>query len=163
MMNWKLFALRAIWPIALALWVLIPVFVLAVIDSYEQAFLRLDWSRRKVLGSWKPKLGIVLAIGLKLRWIHEAAKGGTFHIARADSVRSAFQAARNFKAERIAEKRHEDAYQADLIHYAGLVAGMRKVSHEINVSSGKRFSHYNGCIPVRWVGIDGNPWGTSRT
>ena len=118
-MDWGLFALRAIWPMALALWVLIVVFGLSVVASYEHAFLRLDWSRGEDVGAWKPKLGLVLALGLQLRWIHEAAKGGTFHVARADSVRSAFQAARSFKAERTAEKRREDAYQADLIRYAG--------------------------------------------
>ncbi len=118
-MDWGLFVLQAIWPMALALWVLIVVFGLAVVASYEQAFLRLDWSRDEDVGVWKPKLGLVLALGLRLRWIHEAAKGGTFHVARAHSVRSAFQAARSFKVGKIAEQRREDAYQADLIRYAG--------------------------------------------
>ncbi len=118
-MDWGLFVLRAIWPMALVLWVLIVVFGLAVVASYEHAFLRLDWSRDKVVGAWKPKLGLLLALGLQLRWIHEAAKGGTLHVAHAHSVRSAFQAARSFKAERIVEKKREDTYQADLIRYAG--------------------------------------------
>lgn len=118
-MDWGLFSLRAIWPMALAPWVLIVVFGLAVVASYENAFLRLDWSRGEDMGVWKTKLGLVLALGLKLRWIHDAAKGGTFHTARADSVRSAFQAARSFKAERTAEKRRDDAYKVDLIRYAG--------------------------------------------
>ena len=118
-MDWGLFELRAIWPMALALWVLIVVFGVAVVASYEQAFLRLDWSHDEDVGVRKPKFGLVLALGLQLRWIHEAAKGGTFDVARAHSVRSAFQAARSFKAERIVEKRREDAYQADLIRYAG--------------------------------------------
>ena len=118
-MDWGLFALQAIWPMALALWVLILVFCLAVVASYEHAFLRLDWSRGEDVDAWKPKLGLVLALGLQLRLIHEAAKGGTFHVAGAHTVRSAFQAARRFKVERIAEKRREDAYHADLIRYAG--------------------------------------------
>lgn len=121
-MDWGLFALRAIWPMVMAFWVLIVVFGLAVVASYEQAFLRFDPSRDENVGALKPKLGLLLALRLQLRWIHEAAKGGTFHVARSHSVRSAFQAARSFKAERIAEKRREDAYQAELIRYAGSAA-----------------------------------------
>jgi len=118
-MDWALFALQAIWPMALALWVLILVFGLAVVSSYERAFHRLELSRSEPASGWKPKLGLVLALGLKLRWVHEAAKGRTLHVARAESVRSAYQAAGSFKAERIAEKKREDAYKADLARYAG--------------------------------------------
>ena len=118
-MDWGLFVLRAIWPMVLALWVLIVVFGLSVVASYEQAFLRLDWGRDEDVGDWKPKLGLVLALRLQLRWIHEAAKGRTLDVGRAHSVRSAFQAAKSFKAERIVEKRREDTYQADLIRYVG--------------------------------------------
>lgn len=118
-MDWGLVALQAIWPMALALWVLIPVFFWAVVASYEQAFLRLDGSRSEEIVAWKPKLGLVLALVLQLRLIHEAAKGGTLLVASAHTVRNAFQAARRFKAERIAEKERENDYQADLIRYAG--------------------------------------------
>jgi hypothetical protein len=117
--DWKLSTLQALWPIALALWVLMLVFALAVVASYEQAFLRLNRSRGGKAGTWKGKLGLVLALGLRPGWIHEAAKGGTFHVARANSIRDALEAARRFKAERIAERRLEDAYQTDLVRYTG--------------------------------------------
>ncbi len=118
-MDWGLFALQAIWPMALALWVLVLAIGLAVVASYEQAFHRLDWIRDEDTSAWKPKLGLVLALQWRLKWIHEAAKGGTFHVAHADSVRSAFQAARAFRGLQISEKKREDAYQADLLRYAG--------------------------------------------
>lgn len=117
--DWRLFVLKAVWPMVLTFWVLVMVFGLAIVTSYEIAFSRLDWSRGEKEGSWKPKLALVLALRLRLRWVHEATKGGLHHVARADSVRSAFQAVRTFKAERIAEREREDAYQADLIRYAG--------------------------------------------
>lgn len=117
--DWGLFVLQAIWPVALTFWILIIVFGLAIVASYKQAFLRLNWSRDEGVGIWKSKIGLVLALGLHLRWIHEAAKGGTFHVARACSVRNAFQAARSFKTERITEKKQEDEYQTNLIRYAG--------------------------------------------
>jgi len=78
-MDWALFALQATWPMALALWVLVLVFGLVVVSSYERAFHRLELSRSEPAGGWKPKLGLMLALGLKLRWIHEAAKGRTLH------------------------------------------------------------------------------------
>jgi hypothetical protein len=118
-LDWTLFALRAILPVALALWVLLAVFGLAVVASYEQALCRLDLSRGGNTSTWKPKAGLVLALRLGLKWIHEAAKGGTFRVAHAASVRSAFRAATAFKDERISEKKRELAYQADLARYAG--------------------------------------------
>lgn len=117
--DWKLSTLQALWPMALALWVLILVFALAVVASYEQAFLRLNSSRGKEASAWKGKLVLILVFGLQLRWIRKAAKGNMFHVARASSVQDALMAVRRLKAEWIAEQRREDAYQADLIYYAG--------------------------------------------
>lgn len=117
--NLRLLVLRALWPMALAFWVLMLVFALAVVASYEQAFLRLNWSRGGEVSSWRGKLALLFGLGLRLNLIHEAVKGGTFHVAHANSVRDALGATRRFKTERIAEKRREDAYQADLVRYAG--------------------------------------------
>jgi hypothetical protein len=117
-MDWGLFALRAIWPMALGLWVLIEVSGLAVVASYEQAFHRLDWIRGQEAGSWRLKLGLLLALRLGLRWIHEAAKGGTYDVAHADSIRSAFEAASAFKRKHISAKKREDTLKANLIRYA---------------------------------------------
>lgn len=94
-----LILLRAIWPILLGLWVLILVFGLAVIATYEKAFIQLKMSRREDNGLWKAKIGLVLALRLRLKLVHEAAKGGIFHVAQANNVTEAYDAAENFKQE----------------------------------------------------------------
>ena len=106
--DWEILALQALWPMALALWVLILVFALAVVSSYEQAFLRINSRRGEEKSMWKGKLGLVLVFGLQLGWIHKAAKGNMFHIARASTLRDALTAVRRLKAEWIAEQRRED-------------------------------------------------------
>ena len=118
-MDWALFVLRGVWPMTLALWVLIAVFGFGVLASYEQAFNRLDWIRDQEVGGWRPKLGLLLALRFGSRWIHEAAKGGTYDVAHADSVRSAFQAASAFKRKLTSAKKREDAYKENLVQYAG--------------------------------------------
>ncbi len=113
--DWRLFGLRAAWPVGLGLWVLLLVFVWSLVSSYEQAFLRIKWARPGP----QAKVGLVLGLGLNLEWIHSAAKGGTYHIANAQSVRTAWQASREFKHERLAEKKAEQAYQKNLMRFAG--------------------------------------------
>jgi hypothetical protein len=117
--NWRLFSLRAGWPVGLSLWLLLLVYVWGLVSSYEQAFLRLQWARHDPQGLWKAKAGLVLGLGPRLEWVHQAARGGTYHISRAQSVRAAVKAAREFKRERLGEKRAEEAYQVNLRRFAG--------------------------------------------
>lgn len=107
--DWGLFALRAVWPMLLGIWVLVLVFPLAIVASYEEAFVRLRMYRDEHEGLWKAKLGLVLALGIRLRWIREAAKGGTKHVANAESVGAAYEAAQRYKTELVATKRQEAA------------------------------------------------------
>lgn len=106
-LDWSLFLLRAVWPVLLGAWVLVIVFPLAVVASYEKAFLRLRMYRDEHTGLWKTKLGLVLALGIRLRWIREAAKGGTYHVAHAESISAAYKAGKRYKTELSAEKRQE--------------------------------------------------------
>jgi hypothetical protein len=92
-------ALRAIWPMLLGIWVLMLVFGLALIFTYEQAFLNLESSRGEGKELWKVKLGLILALRHRLRYIREAAKVGSINVARADSVSEAYYAAKGFKKE----------------------------------------------------------------
>lgn len=117
--DWRLFGLRAGWPVGLGLWLLLLVFVLSLVSSYEQAFIRLELSLPDPRGLWKAKAGLVLGLGPNLEWIHHAAKGGTYHIVRAESVWAATQAAREFRNERLAEKKADQSYRADLKRFAG--------------------------------------------
>ena len=98
-LDWELFALRAVWPMLLGTWVLVLVFLLAVVSGYEQAFLRLEMYHDKHPRLWKTKLGLVLALGIRLRWIREAAKGEavTYHVAHTDSVCAAYDAAKRYR------------------------------------------------------------------
>lgn len=107
--DWELFVLRAVWPMLLGTWVLMLVFALGIVASYEEAFLRLGQYRDGRKGLWKAKLGLVLALGIRLRWIHEAAEGGTHHVARAESVGTAYEAAKCYKTELVAAKSQEAA------------------------------------------------------
>lgn len=107
--DWGLFVLRLAWPMLLGTWVLVLVFPLAVVASYEEAFVRLRMYRDKCKGLWKAKLGLVLALGIRLRWIREAAKGGTRCVANTESVGTAYEAAKRYKAERVLTKQQEEA------------------------------------------------------
>jgi len=117
--EWALFVFRAIWPVVLALWVLPAVFVVAIVSSYERAFLRLDLYLGKGETAWKPKLALMLALRLRLALIHQAAKGRTYHVANADSFKNAVKASYEFREECIAEEKREKAYQANLGWHAG--------------------------------------------
>lgn len=86
---------------------MVLVFLLAIVASYEEAFLQLKLYRDKHKGLWKAKLGLVLALGIRLRWIREAGKGGTKHVARAESVGAAYEAAKCYKNELVVSKRQE--------------------------------------------------------
>ena len=99
--NWGNFALRAVWPMLLGTWVLVLVFPLALVASYEQAFLWLEMRSNEHTGLWKVKLGLVLALRTRLKWVREASKGGavTYHVTRANSIVTAYEAA----------KRHRDS------------------------------------------------------
>lgn len=98
-LDWELFALRAVWPMLLGIWGLVLVFPLAVVSSYEQAFLRPEMYPDNHSGLWKAKLGLVLALGMRLRWIREAAKGGaaSYHVAHTESVGAAYEAAKRYR------------------------------------------------------------------
>lgn len=117
--DWYLFSLRASWPIALSLWLLPLVYIWALISSYQQAFARLQLTRHSQQGGWKSKFGLMLALGLRLKLIHQATKGRTNHISKAQSLRSAMKAAREFKRELLSEQKAEQAYQANLKKFAG--------------------------------------------
>lgn len=104
---WELFSLRVVWPVLLGIWVLVLVFPLAVVGSYEQAFRQLKIYRDEREGLWKAKLGLVLAFRIRLRLIREAEKGGTKDVARADSVCAAYEAAERYKTELVAAKHQE--------------------------------------------------------
>lgn len=95
--NIEFLVLQAVWPVLLGFWVMGLVFALAVVATYEEAFLRLRLHRRENRGLWKAKIGLLLALRFRLKLIHEAAKGGTLHVAEADSVREAYVAAKKFK------------------------------------------------------------------
>ncbi|SFR34238.1 hypothetical protein [Halogeometricum limi] len=95
--NWEFVALQTIWPILLGIWVLILMLILAVAMAYEGAFLRLSRYRDRPDGLWKAKVGLMLALGLRLNAVHEAAKGGTHRVARAKSVSDAYEAATEYK------------------------------------------------------------------
>lgn len=118
-LDWPLFWLRAVWPVTLGLWVLLLVFVWGLVASYERAFVRLESARPRPRGLWKAKVGLISALGCNLKWIHRAAQGGTYHVARAKSVWAAIQAAREFKKIRTAEKKAEQSYHANLRRFAG--------------------------------------------
>lgn len=118
--DWQLFGLRAGWPVGLGLWLLLLVYLWGLVSSYEQAFLRLQWARPDLRGLWKAKVGLVLGLGPRLEWVHQAAKGRTYHISRAQSVRAAVQAAKQFKRDQLAEKTAEQAYQMNLKRSAGI-------------------------------------------
>lgn len=117
--DWELMVLEAIWPVLLALWVLVYVWAVAVLASYEQAFLRLNLYSGREKASWRSKIGLFFSLKLNLRWLHDAAKGGTFHVARADTASGAYRAAQEFKARRIADERREAEYAANLVRFAG--------------------------------------------
>lgn len=97
--DWRLFVLQVSWPVGLAVWVLILVLALAVIDGYRLAFVRLNRLSRSGVAPWYSKLAIVLTAGLKMKLVRKASRGGTFPIARADSLRAAYRAAKAFIKE----------------------------------------------------------------
>lgn len=97
--NWEVLALQMMWPVLLGIWVLVLVFPLAVVATYEEAFIRLRMYRDERRGLWKAKLGLMLALRFRLRWIREAAKGRTKHVANAESVRAAYEATKSYKTE----------------------------------------------------------------
>lgn len=117
--DWLLFSLRAGWPVGLSIWLLPLVYIWALVSSYEQAFLRPEWTRNNQLGLWKAKIGLVLGLGPRLEWIHQATKGRTYHISRAQSLKAAMKLAREFKRELLSEKRVEQTYQENLRKFAG--------------------------------------------
>lgn len=117
--DWYLVSLRAGWPVGLSLWLLPLVYIWALVSSYEQAFLRLQWTRHDQHGLWKAKIGLMLGLGPRLEWIHQATKGRTYHISRAQSLRAAVKSAREFKRELLSEKMVEKTYQANLRQFAG--------------------------------------------
>lgn len=112
-------ALQIVWPILLTFWVLPLIYALALFSAYQMAFLRMGLSQDEASGAWKSRLGMMLAFGVRLKWLHEAGKGGSVHIARAKSVRQAYRAGREFVSKRLSEQRRENEYQENLARHAG--------------------------------------------
>lgn len=108
-MDWRFFALRAVWSLLLGVWVLVLVFPLAVVASYEKAFFRLELYRDEREGLWKAKLGLVLVLGIRLRLIREPARGGTEHVACAESIGTAYRRAKRYKTKLVAAEHREAA------------------------------------------------------
>lgn len=98
-LEMTLFLFQFFWPILLGIWVLIFAFPLAIYMGYEQAFDYLERYRDENKGVWKAKLGLLLAFRFRLNWVREAANGGPYHVASAESVRAAYQAGRDYKNE----------------------------------------------------------------
>lgn len=94
-----LFLLQFFWSIVLGIWILIFAFPLAIYMGYEQAFNSLERYRDEDKGVWKAKLGLLLSFRFRLKWVREATEGGPYHIAHAESVRAAYQAAKDYKYE----------------------------------------------------------------
>lgn len=117
--NIRIHVLQVVWPILLTFWVLPLIYVLALISGYETAFLRMSLSQDQTNFAWKPRLGMILAFGLSLKWIHEAGKGGAIDLAKSESVRQAYRAGREFVSQKLSEARREREYQENLIRFAG--------------------------------------------
>lgn len=114
-----LHALRIAWPIFLAFSIIPLVYIMAALSGYGMVFRRMNWSHRENRASWKSKLGMMLALGVRIDRIHEAAKGGTVNVANKDSVRDAYKAARELIKQKVLEQNRENEYQRNLIRYAG--------------------------------------------
>ena len=98
-LNLELVALRLVWPILMGLWVLILVYPLAAVASYEEVFVQLELYRDNPTGLWKAKLGLMLALGPRLKRIRRAARSsaGTYHVAHTDSVSEAYETAKEHR------------------------------------------------------------------
>ncbi len=112
-------ALQIVWPILLTFWVLPLIYALAVISGYQMAFLRMSQSQDESSGAWKSRLGMILAFGIRLKWIREVGQGGIVHLARAKSVWQAYRAGREIVSKQLSETRRENEYQENLIRFAG--------------------------------------------
>ncbi len=110
---------EALWPIVLAIGSLPFVFGLALVASYETAFLKLGWAQQRKGASTKSRLGLALGLGLRLRLVHEAGKGGTFKIATAATLRDARIQAKVWAAQVHEKDRTVAQAQEDLKTYAG--------------------------------------------
>ena len=119
MWNWQLMALEAMWPVFLALWVLPYVWGFAVVALYEWIFVAIDIHHPRKKASWRPKLGIILALRLNLSYLEHFNGWVIVRVARANTLGDAYAIAQEYKARRTEELRREAEYQANLRRYAG--------------------------------------------
>lgn len=89
--------LEIAWPVGLALWVLLILPPLALVASYEEAFVKLNMYSERDSAFWYTKVGLLLALRWDLKLVRKAANGGTLHVARTDSLQDSFKAARKFR------------------------------------------------------------------
>lgn len=100
-LDWGLILREVALPLLLGTWVIGFVPVVAVFSAYQNVFRRMEIFRDDKEGSWKTKMGVVLALRHHLRYIREAEKGGaeTRFAAHADSVGAAYREARKLVDE----------------------------------------------------------------
>lgn len=95
-LDWGMILRQISLPVILSLWVLVLVVPLSIYAAYKSVFTMMGIFRNKETGLWKVKLGLLLALKHRLKYIREAEKGGAevTRAARADSVRAAYREAR---------------------------------------------------------------------
>ena len=100
-LDWRLILREISLPIILTLWVLVLALPLSIYAAYEVVFGKMAILRNKESGLWKAKLGLLLALRHRLKYIREAEKGGAeaTRAARADTVRDAYREARKLVDE----------------------------------------------------------------
>lgn len=88
-------------PVILSIWILGLVLPLSISSSYEQVFTNMRIFRNQERGLWKVKIGVILALKHRLKYIREAEKGGAeiTRAARADTVEDAYREARKLVEE----------------------------------------------------------------
>lgn len=99
--DWQLSVVKMVLPMLLGLWILILTFPLSIYAAYEEVFLRIDICRSDNSKAWRAKIGVVLALGIRLGLIREAAKGGgmAYDVAHTNSVGAAYEEAKRHRLE----------------------------------------------------------------
>ncbi|WP_237713332.1 hypothetical protein, partial [Halococcus hamelinensis] len=99
--DWQLSVVKMVWPMLLGLWMLILTFPLSIYAAYEEVFLRIDICRSDSSKAWRAKIGVVLALGIRLKSIREAAKGGgmAYDVAHTNSIGAAYEEAKRHRLE----------------------------------------------------------------
>lgn len=99
--DWQLLVIKMVWPMLLGLWILTLIFPLSIYAAYEEVFLRIDICRSDSSKAWRAKIGVVLALGIRLKLIREAAKGGgmAYDVAHTNSIGAAYEEAKRHRLE----------------------------------------------------------------